>query len=58
MDIDDFDTQVQCEEVYDSWLNESANVMNDVRNPTPEPAREYDPAGDGWGIDDVDLMLG
>ena len=58
MDIDDFDTQIHSDEVYDHWLNDTVNVTNDVRTPPPEPAREYDPAGDGWGLDDIDLMLG
>jgi len=59
MDIDDFDTQVQSDEYYtdyDYLADEYRNEHGDVSPPIRIDPRDYDPAGDGWGIDDLDEM--
>lgn len=60
MDIDDFDTQTQSDEYYtdyDYLAEEYRAEHGGVSNPPVTDPRDYDPAGDGWGPDDIDYFL-
>lgn len=59
--FDDFDTQIQSDERYadyDYFPEEYDTVSGNVSHVSPNDARDYDPAGDGWGVDDLDALLG